>query len=319
MQPNQQDSSYTQGSSLPSSNVPDFMQLNTQSRPNGNNKKKGLLVIIAVALVVCSVIAVSVIGFFKSETPEQQFYQALESLMQTSYLSRTIRINNLDTIVINSDFSNLSSPRSKATYESLINIRTAPNATPKQTKLKGDVVVTGKVSYAARITSDVPPWIVNTKSNRWYKAAPSNYQPDPLGLHDTINNPLNQVLVGNFKDQDRQQIIDFMKSSEVYTVKYVHSESVKGKKYFVYDTKIDYKKLKSLNGVVNALLKTSFPDSTITTSSQASFWVDEKTNKIVQITETIKDGKTLNVSAQIYLSYPKIININEPIGAEARV
>lgn len=323
---NDQNQSYPpraqQSSPQPASNIPEYLHLDPISNQPARKMRRWRLILIITPLLALSAIAIVVAALTLSSNPsEKGFYKALDTLMMTAYIKRTISVDNTaigekDTIIAETDFSSMKSPRSKASYTSVVTVQNGPKAKPEQHTYSGEVITNPSDSYFGRFTSPAPNGFAKIVQNTWYKSASSRYVVDPTGLHISLNNPLSQVLIGSIGDSERAQLLQTMISSGVYTINGSASKTVDDVNYTVYNVTINYAALTKVNNEMNKLLTIQQPRPTLTSSSQAVFWINTSTGRVTKITESIKNGATVNATSETKYEYPSSLTIVDPMPFE---
>ncbi len=323
MQPNQQDPSQQNLPPAEPYNVPDYLHLDPISGQPHKSKKK--LKLIALLILATLILAGAGVGAFvwSMGTPERRFYQALDNLMQTSYVNRqlNVKVNNASLISVgaDSDFST-AIPKSKINYH-----YTKPSAegsgSTGQSEFEGDIIALSDQEFTARLTQapagSLPK---NAQLDKWYKvSAPTSTTTtnsatvyDRLKLRGTLNTSYGLVVVGNINSDSRRQVLESIKSNNIYTIQESHSETLDGKQATVYSVGIDYQKLTDLNDKIATLLNINKSNLIYSKNDKITFWIDDTTNQLVKLKQETKQSNTQQTVAEETFSYPAKLTITAP-------
>ena len=258
------------------------------------------------------------------------FYDAIENHMKVSYIQQEYDTEQVDEssakttgqVTGISDFTDPAKPKSKITYS----VETPGVESPLT--MAGEIVDLNDGSYYSKLTKS--PAFTDTKSqavtddfslalDTWYKvpnsdAGMSMILFDPAGMRKTINATGGQVLVGNYKDSIRQELMQFIDDNQIYVIKGTESVTVDKKPMTQYNITIDDKSLKKLNKKAESLLGISTDDTKtesevpMTADVKYEFLIDNDSKHLIQVKlERQGADKKSTDAATIILSYPKSV------------
>lgn len=302
--------------------------------PQTPPRKKSRITLIIASVVVGLLLigggAVAYMWVQDQNDPEKRFYRAIENHLSTTYIqqnyTQTATIANTSTIKINatSDFTDPTSPKSHIKYE---------RSTDENDEVTnaGELAILDDTEYFAK-TSTLPQFTlggssVDTETNQWYQIESDAFTAslvfDPMQLRKGVNVSTGEFLVGNFSESTRSELMDFIKTKNVYTIQSSEDVTVDGKKTTKYTLTIDAglaselneKAIKALGidrGTKKDLVKTYDGQTNV-------LWVSHETNRIVKAeltrdsTGTKDDGSKITDVSTINISYPTAVpNITKP-------
>ncbi|HEX7483651.1 MAG TPA: hypothetical protein VF281_00710 [Candidatus Saccharimonadales bacterium] len=252
------------------------------------------------------------------------FYEAIENHMKVSYIRQQYDSERVDAtngkttvdIIGISDFTDPAKPKSKVSYE--IN---STSATPPL-NMAGELIDLQEQNYYAKLTNsslieNKTQTTVNTDfaMDTWYSIPKGDTTTgallfDPGGTREIINVSSGQVLVGNYKDEDRQKLMAFINENQVYTIGGTETVSADDKAMTRYNISIDTKVLEELNKKAEDILGTKIDSKRNPTMQDADvkyeFLIDNDTKHIVEVklSRQSSDEKTTDTET-VLLSYPK--------------
>lgn len=310
-----------QPTSLAQSNQP-----SSQDPPTPRKSHKGLLLIGgAVAVVILAATAGAYAWMQQQNDPQQRLYRALESHMETSYIqqdytqlvtrtaSATAHVNGT------SDFTDPKSPKSYLNYSRTID-------SSSEVAAAGELVIINKPEYFARASKLYSVSYGGVRNNpvadQWYQIGAKDYLADlvldPMGLAGEVNISTGEYLVGNFNETTRSELMNFIKTQNVYTINSSEDVTVDGEKMTKYNLTINSDRVNELNDKAVELLGlekgTKKEIVKITDDQTNTLWVSRKTGRIAQ-TERTRDSpatkedgsKILDVNT-VKISYPTSVS-----------
>ena len=255
------------------------------------------------------------------------FYQAIENHMKVNYIRQEYDMEQTDEsmghmighVVGISDFSNPALPKSKITYTVKSDDAKSPmDLAGELLDLQEDNYYYGMLTKnAVTEPSAQTATEANIAANTWYKIskadmAMSIFVFDIGGFRQSVNITTGQVVVGNYSDENRQELMTFIKDHEVYKIKSNEAVTVDNQKMTKYGIEIDDKTLAELNDRAKAALKLDTETDVQSTLQgdkvKYEFLVDNTTKRImrVKLERPSSDGKAVD-SSTITLSYPKSV------------
>jgi hypothetical protein len=266
---------------------------------------------------------------------EDRFYKAIENHFSTSNIHQvyTQTTSGIDTSTIKLDTtSNFSDP---AAPKSLIKYELDTGEGESATSGAGELVVVDTNEYYGKLTKPVLFYDgadgKKPKENQWYAVATADsigeMLVDPLSARSSINTVLGEIPVGNFSEATRRELIDFVKSKNVYKIKTSKDVTVDGKKMTQYSVEMNVDLLNELNGKIITALGKNPDDSTVkftkSDSQQTDVWVSHDTSKVVRIkidreTKAVGRDGSVKESTNLTIDYPNgTSTIARPQGAVA--
>ncbi len=329
MQPNQQNP-YQQPAAPPSptgyagSNVPDFLQLDPLPEPKAPRSKKKMVAVVLSILILLGLAGGSV-GYWQWQQgePERQFYATLDSMLQVNHVARvyTVSLNGDELMsgTAKTDLSKPSQPRSHISYET---IYADDELTEKAQKLKGEVVVSDSKDFYTRFdaipdANDAGQVVLH----QWYKASigDNKFVSEVINPNEAINTTFGNVVTGNYDNEKRAQLMEYMKSQRPYRVLERHNEDIDNRPTRAYIVEVDSQKLGKLNKEVAEMLGVAVPFPFNFTSTndpkkmKMTMWIDNNTGRLVKVIEQYKDTETQNVRVStVNYSYPDSVTITLP-------
>lgn len=295
-------------------NIPDYLR--SEPQPARSNKAKGIIFVV-ISIIVLAMVAITVtyVSAWLQGEPERKFYQALGNLMQTSYVARDYEFTRSDTdavstIKVQSDFSNVTKPKSAAKYDYA---ETAVGSGA----LRGEVVVLGGQDMYVRI-QEAP--IKKLELDEWQKTSElSAGNLDYSELEFLINNPLDRLVTGNFSDDTKTKLLQIAEQKAIYNLKETTSVQLAGKSATLYKVEITRNNYVSFNNQAAELAGMESPYvSPYSKNNKLTFllWVDDATETVARF---VYEEKTEDVTAKttIDYNYPGKVNIANPIKSEA--
>lgn len=258
------------------------------------------------------------------------FYDAIENHMKVKYIhqqydseqdggtSGTL-VGHLDGIT---DFSDPAKPKSRVAYtikneDSETVVEMAGELLDLQeTNYYGMVAKTAANAAIADTTTEK-----DIQADTWYKVPRDNPFAstlvfDPIGALRTINVTTGQVLVGNYKDDMRRELLNFINDRKVYTINGSEAITIEDKEMTKYNISIDTDALKELNKKAETALGiTPGADSDDESLTQYDgnvkyeFMVDNKSKRIAKVKlERKSSSGQSDGTATILLSYPESVS-----------
>lgn len=267
------------------------------------------------------------------------FYDAIENHMKVKYIhqqydseqdggtSGTLA-GHLDGIT---DFSDPAKPKSRVAYT----IKNDDSETVVE--MAGELLDLQEANYYAMVAKTATNAAMaatttekDIQADTWYKIPRDNSFTrtlifDPIGALQTINVTTGQVLVGNYKDDMRRELLSFINDRKVYTINSSEAVTFEDKEMTKYDISVDADALKELNKKAETMLGvTASVDSEDDSLTQYDgtvkyeFLVDNNTKHIAKVKLERKSTKgSVDGTATVLLSYPK--NITEDLKTPAVV
>ena len=252
MQPNQQDpyqpptappspaSAPPQVTGYAGANVPDFLGLEPLPEPKPPRSKKKLLIILGIILLTISIIGGSVYWLLigSKNHPYNILNTALSNLMNTPYVKRSstsVHGHKVTTLDISSDLSLIRKPKSSIIF----NIREN-----NEDILRGEQVVLSETDSVTKIakTYDQSSLVldrVKVQMGQWYDTSLFNTSSIlGSGFGRYINTPLGFVLLGVFDENERQKLVNFIKSNRPYEILDFQERIIDGVRTGVFSVKV---------------------------------------------------------------------------------
>jgi hypothetical protein len=323
MQPNEQDQNQ-QLSASPTQNqaqplpyaVPEYLHLDPVTGQAKRSFKKPILITLGLLLAMGTI---GSIGYqvWQYNQPQALLYRALENSLQTRFVSRHFDIETSKAKNTIEGLTDLSDPANPKTSLSI-------NSSNNEGKADYDIRLLNNKEYVLSIKSAQPPTLFNSLAkDQWYRQ-PANFnssidfyinETDPLS---SLNMAQGILVTGNFTSTQRNDLMTYIKTNDVYHVTGV--EDSNDKKSYSYTVQMDETKLNGLNTEVAKLMNTSqhltFHASYVP-YQEITFWVTKATNMITKMTYTGGDNKnTINTKRSTTYDYPKTLSIAAPTGVK---
>lgn len=303
-------------------------------------KKKPVLLIIILVLVLLVVGGAGAFYWWQSGQPKEAtvkqsvaltaeqaealYFDAIEQHMKTPYIvQKAVQTTGTgdDKLTINleatSDFSDLKNPKTKLEY------------TTKDEKSSENSVALGREQIAigptlyAKVGKDATLNSPAYEKDKWYHVQEDNSLGrlllDSFTIAEGVNTPLGQVLVGDFSEQDRTQLMTFIKDNNIYSLSNHKSETLNGGQAVRFTVKLNVKKSDDLNakaaqilGIKNVLAGRAEGSPVIETFDA---WIGKDDKKFKKVHFTVQEsGKELG-SSTFSFEYPTTSpNITKPAG-----
>ncbi len=296
-----------------------------QAQKNRNKITKAITILFTFLLVVFAALAGAL---WLLGANERNFYAMLDNAMQVSYVERDIkdqsRVENSGDVSerevqlkVQSDFSNPAAPNNAYDFEYSVKDTEITESSESSDKLvaSGSVVSMQDKGQIMRLEESTLSSFEDTPLQEWVEAPGPEYGlvNDPGFLRTYITRTMGAIILGNFKDNDRKELIDYISSNNVYSIMNVRTESENNKDYKVYEVAINGEAMAKLSERLNEVIGIKGPVAISGLDNNVDIWVDQEKNLPVRIVEEIqwkstnyKATKTTNVS------YPKAIKVSFP-------
>ena len=189
------------------------------------------------------------------------FYDAIENHMSVSYIGQQFSIEQteptLGRMMANAkgltDFSNPAKPKSKITYE------VKGYDTKPPLNVTGELLDLQESTYYAQLTkpdittaNDNAAASAGIEMDTWYQVPVNDnaygmFVFDMASMRTTVNVSEGQILVGNYTENVRKDLMKFIKDNNVYTVKNTESVDVDDTKMTKYTVTLDGPAVNKLN------------------------------------------------------------------------
>jgi len=322
MQPNQQDP-YTQ--SIPpaqNSGIPEYLHMEAVSGPvsDGRRGKKKLLI----GIVLFVMVAVASLGLFASwylhyNSPQEKFYRALEQNLQVSSVKRVYTVKNTKPVKetsyeVETDFSNSAEPKTHLSYD---DAKTSLTATT--VKYTGEKIILDRSEYFDKITSASPKSAeTGLALGQWGRRALNTSAPyyfDGIDSLQGLNSVQGIVLTGNFSNEQRKELMEFMRSDAVYPVASSKARTESGRQLSDYTLTVDLDKINNLNKKAVSLIGSSQVIALAkskTENGELRIGVDDVSGRIVTIAYIIKSKGVTTFEKNEVITYPPTPTIEKP-------
>lgn len=327
MQPNQQNQDYNQPQqpgNLPYQ-VPDYLQL--EPAPDLSAKRNRVKRVVIVLTIVLVVLAVGLLlySWFK-DAPERDMYTSIGRSMQAKYLKRTITQkypseNRMSHVIAESDFTDLSSPKSIFQYSNSVTLQQGPNQDAKQFVIKGNQVMINDQKLFEKI--DSIDGLTTGKAGdleigKWFGVSSNNtrFATDAKFLKSYINSPLSFIPFGLTDGSKSNDLLQKIKDDRVYRIISSGSGEINSKQFITYDIEFSPEALakvyESLSGTVT---KEQIDESVSSFKiySHIKLWVDRDSNLIAKIFASQQNDSGNEVSTyEVDYEYPNELTVAAP-------
>lgn len=317
MQPNEPSQNQPQNAYQPAANVPDYLELG--STPPAKKSKKPLIIGILLILAVICAAAFIVPLLLRQSSPNEKFYNAVDAMLQTRYVDRTYTVTQGSTqefkAIISTDFTDSARPKSIIDYT----LFSTDEVAGDKNLYQGSIVVTNTTDFSARLLHSQNKLPNGASLNRWYKISNPTISTttttaavfDYLKLRNVFNVVYAPVPIGNLNINLRQQVIDAIRSKQVFKVKSVVAETLNGAKVTKYNVTINFSALDTVFGVIAKGLnidgsKLMF----VNISPDVVFWVDDSRGQIVKSLQKTKLDSPQEI--ETLYDYPSSMDIRDP-------
>ena len=251
MQPNQQNPSPQNPTPTPSGQpgqsypvVPDYLGLEPIPEPKpAKPPKKRIYIVAAIAIAA---LIVGLVGYLlismQQSGPERRLTAMLETMLSQQYVLREHRVGIDDTIItsntVESDLSNPKIPSSSIKHFSAVN---DVNGTKQE--LRGDIVLRGDQRYARFAAIPDIFKLKNTELNTWYSTTDLPESQKVVksianNLQNTLNTPLGLIVIGEFDDALKAQIMNDISSLQPYVIQKDGTDTVDGEAMTIRDNRL---------------------------------------------------------------------------------
>ena len=330
MQPNQQNPSPQNPTPTPSGQpgqsypvVPDYLGLEPIPEPKpAKPPKKRIYIVAAIAIAA---LIVGLVGYLlismQQSGPERRLTAMLETMLSQQYVLREHRVGIDDTIItsntVESDLSNPKIPSSSIKHFSAVN---DVNGTKQE--LRGDIVLRGDQRYARFAAIPDIFKLKNTELNTWYSTTDLPESQKVVksianNLQNTLNTPLGLIVIGEFDDALKAQIMNDISSLQPYVIQKDGTDTVDGEAMTILDIKIDLHKIGEINSNIAKSLglnDTSIPYASINagTMGEVSVWIDRDNRLRKLVLQEDEAGAGNIVTDTTSYSYPESLKIEIP-------
>ena len=330
MQPNQQNPSPQNPTPTPSGQpgqsypvVPDYLGLEPIPEPKpAKPPKKRIYIVAAIAIAA---LIVGLVGYLlismQQSGPERRLTAMLETMLSQQYVLREHRVGIDDTIItsntVESDLSNPKIPSSSIKHFSAVN---DVNGTKQE--LRGDIVLRGDQRYARFAAIPDIFKLKNTELNTWYSTTDLPESQKVVksianNLQNTLNTPLGLIVIGEFDDALKAQIMNDISSLQPYVIQKDGTDTVDGEAMTILDIKIDLHKIGEINSNIAKSLglnDTSIPYASINagTMGEVSVWIDRDNRLRKIVLQEDEAGAGNIVTDTTSYSYPESLKIEIP-------
>ena len=306
--------------------------------PPTNKKKTVFAAIGIIAAVLLVAGAVGAYVMFGMVTPEERFQHAIENHLRVTHIKQDYKTKSIATKTVmsaetESDFTDPSSPKTKASYNLSIDDSAAVTGSETVT-FAGDIIIENKDGFYAKMSQ--MPKLNSRVSDRtpiigqWYKIekddAISKLNFDFPGIESTINTPLGELVVGNYNQSTRKELLDFIERNQVYTIKSSQQEKYNDADATSYVVELNFDNLAKLNKLVANKFQLSYnsEEHVARAKDGPMEWritVDNKTERIVKsyLTRTVKNGEGRFLgqdTSEVTISYPASSSITKPASSK---
>ncbi len=250
---------------------------------------------------------------------EDRFYNAVENRLSTSNIRqiRTQTIETPDRFVINidaaSDFSDSKTPKSYIKY----NFKSGVEAS--EYSGAGELIIDNREEYYAKLTKPAVTYSGSEKDrpaeNQWYRLKnddPGSNYVDPLSTRLEVNTSLGEFPIGNFNDNVKRQMLQYVKDNQIYTIRSSAQVKVDGKNATRYKIESSADKINELHKRIYTALEQDGMNSPQVFAAgeilQREVWVDNETNRIVKIKyeqqQMNETGNSTKEIVTIAITYP---------------
>ena len=252
------------------------------------------------------------------------FYDAIENHMSVSYIGQQFDIEQVEPtlgrMVANAkgltDFSNPAKPKSRITYD-IKGFDTKPPL-----NVTGELLDLQENNYYAQLTkpdataTNNNPAGADIEMDTWYQVpvgdnAYGMFLFDVGSMRTTINVSEGQMLVGNYPENIRKDLMKYIKDNKVYTIKNTEAVNSDDTKMTKYTVSIDGSALNKLNDKARAALaiKTSDPrDYSKDGGDDINYelFVDTNEKRLAKVhIERPSSDKKFTDKVTVTFSYPK--------------
>jgi hypothetical protein len=303
-----------------------------QEPPRKKSHKGIIIASIITLLVLLAGGAAAYLWMQDQNDPEKRFYRAIENHLSTTYIQQDYKqVMNMGgemtaTIKATSDFTNPKMPKSHIKFDM--------SSSEAVSTAKGELTILDDKEYFGKLTADREMTGVDSQylpvTDQWYRIDKDDFGSTMLldigSLSSHINTPTGEVLVGNFNEATRTDLMQFIREKGVYSINSSKDATIDGQKTTQYDITFNTDALNELNKkALKALgLSTDNYSDQIKNASQTNIlWINNETNRIVKVEltrdshELRDDGKNTKDTSTITLSYPSSVpQIAKPADAK---
>jgi hypothetical protein len=254
------------------------------------------------------------------------FYDAIESHMSVSYIGQQFDLEQTSSATGHlvghvkgmTDFSNPAKPKSKIVYS------VKDQGPDPVIDVTGEILDLQESNYYARLTKtdtsakNETVTAVGVDMDTWYQipaedSAYGLFVFDIGGMRPTINSSEGQVIVGNYPENVRQDLMKFIKDNKVYTIKNTKTVDNDKEKMTHYTVVIDSQSLNKLNEKARTAIGLTGTEKKDFTEYggegvKYEFVVDTNNKRLAKVhSERLSEDKKSTDKVTITLSYPKDI------------
>lgn len=264
--------------------------------------------------------------FWYINTPQQQFYSALEKQMQSRYISQeylSYRADKADqaTMKILADFSDMSNPKKSAVYTlKSDNAQFPRDRQIEEINLEPDKFFDRIVKADTNLKQKLDTHKFSI--DQWYQVE-DNGKTEGLkrvGRFPVLPGSVPVLtIIGNFSETERKQVIDAIKSKNIYRVHDVHAKTLNGQRMSVYTVTVNIPELLSIATTMPGYQATRNPATLLDISDSNTkffFWINDE-GLIRKITFSANaDSSSIYKNRELLLEYPQAVSIREPTGVK---
>lgn len=277
----------------PVSNVPEYLHMepipDSALRKKGGAKKSIIWALLIILLITGSGAGIAY-WLSSQKYHDEAFYQAIESTMGISHVSRDYSFASDSTVgdelslKIISDFSDQPNPISRAEYEL--------SRTDQGVVVKGEQLVANQNRLYSKLLKSDGMKDSKFAMDSWYqldasKTNAATYLFDSMKLRHNINTPLGIVITGVASAPQREQFVDRLRTDGIYEIKGNKRQQLDGVGMDVYSVSIRTDGLAKIIKEFAQQTKQQVPRDLLAVDNMnkdVDFWINTDTGYIQKVT-----------------------------------
>lgn len=270
--------------------------------PLPDNKKPKVVLWIAAAFVVVLIVGAIAYGLWSANqsNPDKVFRSAINNAFSTKRVTQSSSDGSTSQASMQLDATNVADPK--------VSVDASINIFGTDIKLKGYGGLKNSYIYYSSFGSATADKEFGPIIGKWIQlrkngALPAGVDQSVTILSDPRYIAFGDFMFGNFSNQDRQQLTDFVVNNKIYKYdsKSVTSDKVNGKKVLVYPITENTAKLKELNvlvakkmGLKESDIKSSLSELSSRHVSNIKLYIDVSSKRLVKVTLADSGQKETN-------------------------
>lgn len=307
-------------------NIPDYLGMEPIKEPKPPISKRKLLLAVGIPLFIVGLTLLGLVSWsWLDGEPERRFYASIGTMLSQKHISQsyTLSLNDktMRTTSTQTDYAESGKPK-----QHMKQSRTIVDNENTPHMFSTEVITIDEQTITAKF-EDVPDFdkAAGTLSpGQWYELSADTPQAVMSVLNVNIATEpkaalFGDIVVGAFSDNQRQELMDFIKKGRIYDVVELRTEKLGDQDMSVFTVDYDTNGIAELNKKVATILGISSVPVQYRAMAEAKpvikrvkIWVDS-TNRITQTQyRELEDDDKSTILATTQFTYPETLKIERP-------